>query len=192
MEKVKKPLFPAIFLLLHAYDQNADGLPDIESRARAKKAAQVYQRLVQQQGKKVGKVGLVVSYCGIRSGRRFVDTMADFLVSHGVARQDIIKAPFGQNTAGEIDSCIAFILRDYWPYVSFQRKDWRVVSVSSFYHLPRVWYLWFRRGWRPGVVGSFQAVHYGSVLKEVLKIGHSLVRPFASKMTVEKLSWARF
>ena len=148
--------------LVFAYGQNDDGSIDKQTEARCETAVELCVS---------GYVDKVYLTCGVsKNGRQMVDEMAAYLKKCGVWPQDIIVDPRGFNTAGEIDA-----------FLKLAADDEVVTAVSSWYHLPRIWFLFWIRGQTVRAAASCGGVKYSDyLLWEPLKMINAVLRPFSS------------
>lgn len=148
--------------LVFAYGQKADGSLDSQSEARCKQAIKLY---------KEEKVGKLYFTCAVdKYGFRMAVQMARSCIRQDVSGDDcVVSEHGGNNTAGEIDTCLALL----------RRKD-KVTAVSSWYHLPRIWFLFAVRGRLVKLSPSFGGVTLSDLLIEPLKIANAVLRPFRS------------
>ncbi len=142
-----------------AYGQAADGSLCPQTISRCNVAAGLYRR---------GKVHMVYLTCAdLKNGKSIAREMALYLVVNGVPVSQIRFILAGSNTAGEIEGCTYLLL-----------KGDTVTAVTSWYHMPRVMYLWL---WRLKIVRpaiAFGHVQfYGDFLKEFVKFANSFLNP---------------
>ena len=137
---------------------------EAESMARAKRALELW---------KIGRVFAILITCHDSKHPELILNISSFLnnETHGYC----IIYEGGINTAGEIDTCIKY-LEDP------QRKStigtggmpsgtkYRIYSVSSFYHLPRIYFLWLIRGKIVRLVASYQNISWKNLLLDLLKL----------------------
>lgn len=147
--------------LVFAYGLNSDGELNKQGAARCAAAFQLYRR------KKVEKI--IITCATEVNGVYIGDKMFHHFSERGVSAYDVLGCFRGYNTAGEIDGCQEMI----------QKTD-EVTAVSSWYHLPRIWFLWLVRGRLVKLAVSFDGVVMGDLLIEPLKMVNSMLRPFSS------------
>lgn len=150
--------------LVHAHGHSGEDI-DEEAKARCRKAASLYA---------LGKVQKLYITAATKQGKSPMHmAMTECLKNYGVHPDDIIVLPKGCVTAGEIDVCI-----------SLMEDSDRVISISSWYHLPRVWFLWLTRGKIAGVTAAefYKGVKARDLLMEPLKFLFHILRPKWSKV----------
>ncbi|MBI3632629.1 MAG: YdcF family protein [Candidatus Vogelbacteria bacterium] len=151
--------------LVFGYGQSTDGELLPQTKARCDVAVSAYEK---------GTVGKLAVTCyvdsnGIRMGKK----MREYLIARGVPEEKILLDECGMNTAGEIDT----LLRHVSPSDT-------IVGFSSYYHLPRIWFLFASRGWNVSLNGTVKATNPSDLLWEPLKILNALCRPKSwSKVT---------
>jgi vancomycin permeability regulator SanA len=138
------------------------------------KAVKLYHR------GKVDKVAITVSAkkVGIPMGVM----MDDFLMDEGVRERDILVDLRGGNTAGETDVFLRLAERH------FGRRGFRPVAVSTWYHIPRIVWLWLVRGWIPRVGISWREAHWADLRIEPFKILKSLLHPLRSSKQIDPVA----
>lgn len=152
--------------LVYGYGQLEDGELDEQTIGRCKKALELYQN------KEVDEIHITVGVS--RDGILMGEKMGHWFVGWSVCSVDVIVTPFGLNTAGETAICNEVI-----------HKTTKVIAVSSWYHLPRIWLLWLWRGRRVRLVGSDEGIHRKDILIEPVKLVNSTLRPFCSARFVK-------
>lgn len=155
--------------LLHTYkDVVANGCIDRQTKSRCQRAAQLWKE------RKIEKIFItgVVPPFGKEAGTR----TKEYLIECGVPREHIVLEPRGLNTGGEI-SIFLEIIGTYFPSENIE-----VVSVSTWYHVPRIRFLWDMCGWRlkARTLASWGGTNLTDVLIEPLKILNALLRPYSS------------
>ncbi len=98
------------------------------------------------------------------------DKMAEYLLARTIPAIDIVCVPKATNTAGEIDVFLMLI----------DKANDEVTAISTSYHLPRIWYLFWTRGVKARLIGSSQGTSWKDLRIEPLKMLNSLLRPFSS------------
>ena len=120
-----------------------------------------------------------VERCGVSMGRE----MELILLSRGVPRDKVICSFTARNTVQEVDGFLRLIS------ASTQRSRHRLFAVSSWYHLPRIlWLFWVR-----GRFVNLRAARRGGVSKldlvlEVVKFLYNLADPFQK---LDPAAWRR-
>ncbi len=151
--------------IVYGYVQLANGDLDAQSIGRCKKALDLYQR---------GKVDEIYITVGARrNGRLMGGKMKAWLMTYGgLTTSEVILDARGLNTAGETELCSVIL--------GLRADRCKVVAVSSWYHLLRIWLLWLWRGRMVRLAGSTEGVHLKDVLIEPVKLVNSTLRPFRS------------
>jgi hypothetical protein len=151
--------------LIYGYAQQEDGSLDYQTMARCDVGAALFAR------KKVSRIFLTVEIG--KAGVSMAEAMKEHLLrSHNeMMPSNVVILPFGRNTAGETDALLA-----YPPFEEFKR----VYVVSTWYHIPRILYLWWVRGRMPRPAIAWRGAHWIDVFVEPLKMMNSLLRPRSS------------
>ncbi len=154
--------------LICGYGQKADGSLSDQTRDRCNRALDLYlQRIVYR---------IIITVSAEKSGKRMADAMRDYLISRAVRPEDIKIDPRGGNTAGEIDVFLEVIKKEV--HVG-------IMVVSTWYHIPRIWWLCFVRGHRTKCGIAWKYASWADLRIEPLKIANSILRPFRSAKIVE-------
>lgn len=152
--------------LVYGYGQLADGALDAQTKARCRRTLTLFQK------KRISNILITV---GMKKQNRFMgEEMQNFFLQHDVPQKHIFFSPKGCNTAGETDECIALM------HTFFPNTNVSVVVVSSWYHLPRIFYLWLARGYVVACFASYRATHLKDLLIEPLKMINAILFPFSS------------
>lgn len=109
--------------LLHGHDRSRKGTLNRQTIQRCKKAVELYKKGA------IGKIAIT-----IRSRNPLANLaweMRHFLITSGIPESDIIVRAEGDDTVGEVLACMLCV----------SERD-GVVSISSWYHIPRVWFIW--------------------------------------------------
>ncbi|MBI3633155.1 MAG: YdcF family protein [Candidatus Vogelbacteria bacterium] len=166
---VTQQTLPAKFSvgLICGYGQLADGELLPQTEARCQKAVEIYL---------AGEVDTLIIACYVETaGVTMGSKMREYLVSSGVPSDKIIVDERGMNTAGEID-----VLREHL------KPDDKVVCISNFYHLPRIWFLFATRGYNVSLSGVLKATNLSDLFWEPLKILNALYRPKSWSKILQK------
>ena len=155
-----------VLCLVYGYGQKSDGRIDEQTQARCEKVLDLYKR------NKIDRIFITVA--ARKNGIRMADDMANHFSYKGIPQKSVLVFPFGRNTAGETDVFLKIVRRLYGKF------GYRVVVVSTWYHIPRIWWLWLVRR-RPIRVGiSWRHVHWADLKIEPLKLLNALLRPIKS------------
>ncbi len=151
----------AIIGHLFAYKQDDDGTLVPQSVSRCLAAAAAYHR---------GTLNRIAITADIsRGGISIADAMKQWLEEHDVDPCDVVINRFGAaNTTAEVEAAILFCVGS---------KD-QVVSISSWYHLPRIWWLYRVRGIRTRLVPTWGGTSLLDIILEPLKLLNNLLRPY--------------
>jgi vancomycin permeability regulator SanA len=155
--------------LVFGYGQKHDGKIDEQTRDRCEAGAKLYR-----QGK-VEKIYLTVS--ASKAGIAMASGMRKHLVSQGVNDQDIVEERRGGNTAGEM---IVFL--------SLVPLETGVVFVSTWYHLPRIFWLalWRISCRRFRLKAAWRHAHFrADVIVEFAKIANAFLQPKSSAKVLQ-------
>lgn len=147
--------------LVYGYGQLKNGDLDNQTRARCEKALRLYK------SRRITKI-----YITVGAHKNWVlmgQKMREYFLASGVTQCDAIFSPLGHNTAGETDGCLLLIV-----------KKEKIIAISSWYHLPRIWFLWLVRGRWVHLAGSCEGVKATDLFWEPLKIANSILRPISS------------
>ncbi len=156
--------------LVFGYGQKRDGSIDEQTQNRCEKAVQLYR-----QGK-IQKIYLTVS--ASKNGVSMAEAMRDFLVCQGVKETDIVIERRGGNTAGEMDL-----------FLSLLPHDSKAIFVSTWYHLPRIFWLaiWRIPAARFSLSVAWRHAHFkADVLIEFAKLANAILRPRRSAKVMAK------
>jgi len=175
-------------ILVLAYGQDQNGEINAETRDRCLAAIDGYRRL-RNEGQACFFIISNTSSKMVR-GREVVmgKKMAEFIYQQGVDETLIIYTPDegirgGENTGGEIDSCLE------WFAASNLSPEGRLGFATTWYHVPRVRYLFFMRGLWPTVVCSAKdhfdwvgdvLVEFGPPVGRYGKFWKNLMMPYYS------------
>jgi vancomycin permeability regulator SanA len=151
----------AIIGHLFAYQQNDDGTLVPQSAARCLAAAIAYHN---------GRMNRIAITADIsRGGTSIADAMKQWLVEHDVDPRDVVINHFGSaNTTTEIEAALLFCIG----------PDDQVVAISSWYHLPRIWWLYRVRGIRARLVPAWGGTSLMDIILEPLKLLNNVFRPY--------------
>lgn len=156
-------------IIVYSYQQNPDGSMDPQTRSRCQRALALYQDLFRL--KRQGKLCIVN---GVKKNDILLaEEMRKFFLAESVPNEAIIVSPHGLNTAGETDTCILILCEQLI-------RPRAVHVVSSWYHIPRILFLWRVRGWNVVGSSSYDGIRIIDLLLEPLKFLNSFIRPFAS------------
>lgn len=152
----------AKIVLVFAYGQKEDSSLREQTITRCQQALKLYKEKI------VEKICLT---CAIaNNGVSMAEQMADYLIKRGIPKSDcLMSCGGGYNTAGEIDACLSLL-----------KSEDGIFSVSSWYHVPRIWFLFAVRGRFVKLRPCFGGVILSDLLLEPLKIANALIRPFSS------------
>jgi len=153
--------------LIYGYAQLKDGTLDAQTKARCDVAARLYGK------DKIEMIFLTVEVS--KAGVPMAEAMKDYLRSEGVFGDDIVIFRHGRNTAGETDAFLSIT-------ASGDRRS--VYVVSTWYHIPRILYLWWVRGVIPRTGISWRKAHLADLLIEPLKMLNAILRPRKSAKVV--------
>ena len=146
--------------LVYGYGQNIDGGMNKQSEKRCREALRLWKH---------GTVQKLYITVGVSKNRRLLaHEMFRYFLKRGVPATDIVMRPVAHNTAGETEVCRRML----------DPGD-EVTVISSWYHLPRVWCLWFARRTRVNLVPAWSA-NLVDLALEPLKLGNSILHPFNS------------
>lgn len=136
-----------VFCLVHGADQYPDGRINEETKARCDKAIRLYRK---------GKVNrlCVTGYSG-RNNMSLAEGMTQYLIGQEIPKEHIAIDPRGENTAGEIDI-----------FLSLVGREKRLASVSSWYHLPRIFLIYLLRGKMARLYPSFIDTRFHDIIHE--------------------------
>lgn len=150
--------------LVYGYGQKANGSIDEQTEGRCEKALELYR-----QGK-IQKIFLTVS--AGKNGKLMAEEMKRFILGRLLyPTENILVAPCGGNTAGETDVLLRQVIH---------QGEFRVIPISTWYHLPRIWWLWLCRGYLVWPRASWRAAHWADLRIEPLKMLNALLRPYRS------------
>ena len=113
--------------LLHAHDRKGTGIMNRQTRIRCNKAIQLYKN------SKIERI--YITAASEKNEPLLSKAMGNYLVSQEVPLGAIIVDPTGHGTIGEITTCKSYL-----------EKTDKVISISSWYHLSRIWFLWLLSG----------------------------------------------
>lgn len=154
MDKRKKSS-SLVFCLVHGADQYPDGRINEETKARCNKAVKLYRK---------GKVNRLFITCySEKSNMSLAEGMNQYLLSQGIPKEHIYIDPRGKNTAGEIDI-----------FLSLAGKGKRLADVSSWYHVPRIFLIYFLRGRMIRCYASFRHTKLRDIIHEPRAIREEL------------------
>lgn len=100
------------------------------------------------------------------------EAMKKYLVDRGVPSQQIIFEPSGYTTIGETNTFIS-IMRQHHP-----QQPSPIIVVSTWYHLPRICWLWLVRGRLVKVAAAQQGASLIDIVLEPAKLLINLFLPF--------------
>lgn len=143
-----------------AYQQFENGSLVPQTKARCEAAAICYHN---------GRINRITITAGIsRGGILIADAMKKYFEETlDVHPDDILISNFGANTATEIEAVWLFHLG----------PNDQVIAISSWYHLPRIWWLYRARGIRAKLVSAWGGVSIIDIALEPLKILNNILRP---------------
>lgn len=153
--------------MVYGYGQLANGELDEQTKGRCRKALEL------RKARKVDEVCITV---GVRQYDQLMAVkMKEWMTRHGnISALEVTIAAKALNTAAETEICHRLV-----------RKTDKVVAVSSWYHLPRIWLLWLWRGRIVKLAGSTEGIHWKDIWIEPLKLANSALRPFSSARFVK-------
>ncbi|MCI0565731.1 YdcF family protein [bacterium] len=151
------------YALVFGYGQKENGLIDEQTEGRCEKAALLYK------ARRVRKIYVTAS--PMKAGLKMATRMFYHLEECGVDSVDVIVEPCGSNTAGEMDVFLSLI-----------PSEPKIIFVSTWYHIPRIIWLAWRRmpSERFTVVASWKHANITDLLIEPLKIINAVFRPRSS------------
>ena len=141
--------------LLHLHYRDDSGVLDEQCKARANKAVSLLRK---------GKIDQIYFTVPKKRGDELAHAMCLYLTGARVPRKKIVIAACGGNTLGEIESCAARLARGD-----------SVVSISSWYHLPRILCIWLLRGRLVNLAASAGG-NFIDIALEPFKFGYALVK----------------
>lgn len=150
--------------LVYGYGQNEDGTIDEQTRERCIIAFRLYNR------NRIHRIFITVS--ASKNGKLMAEEMGSFFLACGVPSRDLRIDLRGGNTAGETDVCLT--LAGTTP----------VIPISTWYHVPRIWWLWLCRGYITFPRASWKAAHWADLKIEPLKLLNALFRPRRSSKII--------
>ncbi len=165
--------------LVYGYGQEADGSLNPQTTARCEVAAQLFRR------RRIHAICLTVS--AQKANHLMADGMRACLIDRAVPNDAILVDPRGGNTAGETDCCLEIMEREVAanPQLNVTMADVEIIPISTWYHLPRIWWLWLWRGRlirRFGI--SWRHAHWADLKIEPFKFLNALLRPRRSAKLV--------
>ncbi|MEK7192114.1 MAG: ElyC/SanA/YdcF family protein [Patescibacteria group bacterium] len=153
--------------LVYGHGQQADGEINAQTKARCTTALKLYKHC---------KIDRICVTAGVeKNGVSMAKKMAAYFLKNGVPVKHLWVRCWGYNTAGETDAC----------YIILNKEDDEriagITAISSWYHLPRIWFLWKVRnyGYRVSLAPS-RSSSIKDLFIEPLKIVNSILRPFRS------------
>ncbi len=124
---------------------------------------------------KVQRIFLTVEIS--KGGVSMACAMKEYLCRcHDIVPGDVVIFLEGRNTAGETD---AFLSRTR---IEIDLK--KIYVVSTWYHIPRILFLWWVRRRMPQPAISWRGAHMGDMAIEPLKMANAILRPFRSAKVV--------
>ncbi len=155
-----------VFGLVYGYGQLCNGRIDGQTTGRCEKALELYRK------GKIQKIFITVS--AKKRGIYMGQGMKQFFLDQKVPEVDIVFEPIGRNTAGETDAFLT-LARYHNNY-----KTPRAIAVSTWYHTPRIWWLWLTRMKFVKVGISWKEAHWADLRIEPVKMLNALLRPHSS------------
>ena len=157
--------------LVFAYDLNPDGSLHRQLAARCNEAVRLYKL------GDIAKIYLTTYKTGTGTTVGMAPAMQEYLLAEGVRAEDICVAPYGGNTAGEMDAF--FEALPFLKIYGVPPELLPVTFVTSWYHVPRVMLLMWARRPRDWfyVAWTWRGTRLGDLLKEPLAFANSLLRP---------------
>lgn len=131
-------------VVVYGADFTKNGLLGPETKKRCKKAASWYRgnntRFI------MTPEGYAPFFKGPKHEQSMASMMKEFLELIGIPSESIIAEERSWNTLAETLSAINIIEE--------RKLSQEVIVVSSWYHIPRIWYLWKRKGWKVKISAS--------------------------------------
>ena len=151
--------------LIYGYAQKVDGSLDYQTMARCDVGAALFVR------EKIQMIFLTVEIG--KGGVLMAEAMKEYLLHscNKIMPSHVVIVPFGRNTAGETDALLA-----HAPFEVIER----VYVVLTWYHIPRILFLWWVRGRMPRAGISWYGAHFVDVIIEPAKMFNSILRPRSS------------
>lgn len=156
--------------LVYGYGQLKDGQIDGQTTERCRKALNLYE------SGKIQRIYITVS--AEKNGIRMGQGMKQFFLDHSVPEEHVIFDPRGGNTAGETDVFLS-LAKDHVNGESF-----KAIPISTWYHIPRIWWLWLSRKRLVSVGISWNEAHWADLRIEPVKLAYALLRPHRSSKVV--------
>lgn len=119
------------YCLVLGYGQQDNGEIDEQTKGRCWAASELYRNTVGR---------LYITTACEKAGMKMANDMKRALIKFGVHEGDIIVQPSATNTTGEIQV-----------FLSLVERNREVYAVSSWYHIPRIVWLFATRGRLVGV-----------------------------------------
>lgn len=146
-------------ILLHAHEQNKDGSLNNQTADRCDKAINVF--------KKRNDAVIYITVSNEKSGKMIAFEMKNYLIKIGISKESIKVFPEAFNTIGEIKVALKYM-----------EGDEKIISVSSFYHLPRIFIMWLLKGKLVVVKASYRGIYLKDLMLEPLKMVYFLYNYF--------------
>lgn len=146
-------------LVVYGADFTKNGLLGPETKKRCRKAARWYKR--NNTRFIMTPEGYAPSVKSPPHTQSMASMMKEFLQFLGIPSESIIAEGRSWNTLAETLSAIHIIKK--------RKLSQEVIAVSSWYHIPRIWFFWKRKGWRVEISACGNNYLY-SVFLEIPKL----------------------
>jgi hypothetical protein len=147
---------------VYGYDQKADGSLVKQTIERCQVGLDLLER------GDVEKIYITVG--SILAGKHMGAEMRQWLIDGGAGEDQVCFVPAGFNTAGETDALLEII----------RGQDVHVVPVTTWYHVPRMIWIWLVRKKIVYPAISWHAANRSDLFLEPLKIINAVLRPWSS------------
>jgi vancomycin permeability regulator SanA len=146
--------------LLHENTQMADGSVGSQTAGRCEVAGNLFNK---------GKVRKIfIPAGGQKNGIYSGQAMKQYLIDHGIPEQAIVFESKAAHTAAEIDEFLCMAKQRFG-------NDFKVISVSTWYHIPRICLLWLARGRLVRVRVSWKNAHWEDVRTEPIRFIKTII-----------------